>query len=493
MRTFAPARRAVCLALSFVLLASAGWARPLPPGADGAARRRWSPSVVISWNDALLEAVRRTNFRPMWVSRALMIVHTAMFDAWAAYDDRADGVYWAAPVRQPRRLRTTSNAETAASMAAYRTLVDLFPSQQGALFDPLAQALGLDPGDTSYDLATPTGVGNQVAAWVVSACHDDGANQLGLLSGGTPYGDYTGYRPVNTPDVLSDPNRWQPLRSAAGVVQVFLAPHWSLVTPFALTSASQFRPAPPPQYPSRGYLDETAEIVALSARLTDRQKVIAEYWADGPATETPPGHWSLLAQWVSARDRHTFDQDIVLFFALGSALHDAAIAVWDAKVAYDFVRPLSAVRFVYGSQIIEAWGGPGRGTRAIPGTQFQPYIATPPFAEYTSGHSAFSAAAADVLTRFTGSRRFGATYTKAAGTSTIEPGLVPAESLTLAWRTFQDASDEAAFSRRLGGIHFMSGDLESRTIGRKVGRQAFHTAMKYLAGRSGRRADHPGR
>lgn len=441
--------------------------------------RGWKPSVVIQWNQALLEAVRRTGFRPMWTSRALAVVHTAMFDAWAAYDRRAEGVFWQEPLRRPRREHTRANAEQAAGIAAYRTLSDLFPTQRAALFDPLATSLGLDVSDQSFDLATPTGVGNQVAAWTLAVCHDDGANQLGDKANGAPYSDYTGYAPVNSPDVVSDPNHWQPLRAANGAVQTFLAPHWRLVTPFALTSADQFRPVAPPQYPSRRYLEEVAEMLTLSAGLTDRQKTIAEYWADGPNTETPPGHWNLFAQFVSARDRHSFDEDIVLFFALGNALHDAAIAVWDAKVEYDFIRPVSAVRFVYGNQMIEAWGGPGKGTQSIPGSAFQPYIATPPFAEYTSGHSAFSAAGAEVLTQFTGSRRFGASFTRAAGTSTVEPGVTPATPITLSWATFQQAADEAGFSRRLGGIHFISGDYASRRMGTRIGRQAWRKALAH--------------
>lgn len=448
----------------------------------------WSPSVVVQWNSALLEAIRRTTFRPMWASRALYMVHTAMFDAWAAYDPRAEGVFWQGHIRRPRHERSRANAERAASMAAYRTLVDVFPTERAALFDPLALSLGLDPTDQAIDLATPTGVGNQVAAWTLEVCHQDGANQLGTLSNGVAYGDYTGYVAVNTPEVLSDPNRWQPLRAANGVAQAFLAPQWRLVSPFALDGAAQFRPQPPPQYPSARYLDEVAEVVALSAGLTDRDKVIAEYWADGPATETPPGHWNLFAQFVSARDRHTFDQDIALYFALGAALHDAAIAVWDAKVEYDFIRPISAVRFVYANHAIEAWGGAGKGTQAIDGKAFTSYIATPPFPEYTSGHSAFSAAAAEVLTRFTGRRALGATYTRAAGTSAIEPGVTPAAPVTLHWTTFQEAADEAGFSRRLGGIHFESGDLESRRIGRLVGRQAWRLALQHLGRHPGGRS-----
>lgn len=472
-----------------VVTLSMTWGPPAAAGANRDPRPTWAPSVVVQWNQALLEAVRRTGFRPMWTARALAVVHTAMFDAWAAYNGQADGVYWQGSIRRPAAERTRANAERAASMAAYRTLADLFPTQRAALFDPLAAARGLDVSDQGLDPSTPVGVGNQVAVWTLLACHDDGANQLGDRSNGAPYSDYTGYQPVNSPDVLSDPNRWQPLRAANGTVQTFLAPHWGRVTPFALTSGDQLRPPAPPQYPSRRYLAEVAEVVALSAGLTDEQKVVAEYWADGPNTETPPGHWNLFAQWVSARDRHSFDDDIVLFFALGSALHDAAIAVWDAKVAYDFIRPMSAVRFAYGDQAIEAWGGPGQGTRSILGRTFQSYIATPPFAEYTSGHSAFSAAGAEILTAFTGSRRFGATFTRAAGSSTVEPGVTPAAPVTLSWSTFQDAADEAGYSRRLGGIHFKSGDLVSRRMGTRIGRQAWRAALAHVDARGRRQVD----
>jgi len=162
--------------------------------------------------------------------------------------------------------------------------------------------------------------------------------------------------------------------------------------------------------------------VSLSAALTDREKMIAEYWEDGPSSETPPGHWSLLAQYVSRRDGHDLDADVQLFFILGNALLDASIAVWDCKVTFDYVRPVSAVRFLFARQVIEAWAGPFRGTRWIEAEQFQSYLQTPPFAEYTSGHSAFSAAAATVLRLFTGSSRLSASYTFAAGSSRIARG-----------------------------------------------------------------------
>lgn len=475
-------RRALELLLGgFVMTPAIGRAQPWPEVVP----RSWEPSVVLRWNAATLEAIRRTGFRPMWTARALALVHTAMYDAWAAYDPVARGVYWDHDLRRPLRERTAERVRTAVSLAAYRTLVDVFPSEQAALFDPLLRDLGLAAASTA-DGTSPAGLGARCAELLLAARHVDGANQLGTGSG-APYADTTGYRPVNTPDELRDPNRWQPLRGADGSVQTFLAPHWPLVQPFALTSASQFRPGPPPLYPSARYLEEADAVRALSADLTDREKVIAEYWADGPNTETPPGHWNLLAQWVSARDRHTLSEDVVMFFALGNALLDASIAVWDAKIAYDYVRPISAIRFLFAGQTIPAWGGPGQGRRLIAGERFQPYLATPPFAEYTSGHSGFSAAAAAVLTAFTGSPLFGASFTMPAGASTIEPGLTPAVPVTLHWVTFDEAAREAGISRRYGGIHFERGDLASRALGTAVGEQVWQKARHLVGGAVRRR------
>ena len=109
---------------------------------------------------------------------------------------------------------------------------------------------------------------------------------------------------------------------------------------------------------------------------------------------------------------------------------------------------------------------------------------TPPFAEYPSGHSAFSAAAAEVLRRSTGSDDFGAMTTIEAGSSRIEPGRVFAEDLTLHWDTFSAAADEAGLSRRYGGIRFRQGDLVGRAIGRAVGAPVSRLAARYRDGAS---------
>ena len=244
----------------------------------------------------------------------------------------------------------------------------------------------------------------------------------------------------------------------------------------------------PRRHPGRSYLFQAEQLLADSAGLTDEHKAIAEYWADGPGSETPPGHWCLHAREVSARDGHGLDEDVKLFFALSAALLDAGIACWDAKRTYDSVRPITAIRYLFAGRLVTAWGGPGLGTRSIRGEDWQPYLATPPFGEYPSGHSTFSAAAAAVLARFTGSDRFGASVTIPAGSSRVEPGVTPAAGVTLSWPTFTDAADQAGRSRRYGGIHFKDGDLVGRALGCMVGARAWQAAADLFAGRH-----HPGR
>lgn len=465
-----PAGLVVAMALAMAVPAAAGH----PPRAP-------RDETVVLWNQVLLDAVRDARLPPPPTARALAIVHTCMYDAWAAYDASAVGWAWSSSIRRPRTERTLANKRRAVSHAAHRALVDLFPAHR-LRFDAYLAGLGLDPADDSLDPSSPAGIAHLTCRAVLAARHDDGANQLGDRNGGAPYSDYTGYTPFNTPELLVDPNRWQPLRTADGTAQAFLTPHWGQVKPFAVRSVDQFRPAPPYFHPDPRYEAQAEAIRRLSAGLGDREKVIAEYWADGPGSVTPPGHWSLFAQFVSRRDRHDLDADVRLFFLLGNAMLDASIAVWDCKVAFDYVRPVSAVRYVFASQTIAAWGGPHQGTREIPAERFVSYLPTPPFAEYTSGHSAFSAAAATILEWFTGNSRFGASHTTRAGGSVIEPGSTPSRDVTLSWRTFRQAADEAGLSRRYGGIHFARGDLESRVMGRRIARAVWVEGLRLFTG-----------
>jgi hypothetical protein len=460
-------------------------------GPAGAQAGGGGDTIVVRWNATVLDAVRNSTLGPPMVSRALAIIHTCIFDAWAAYDAKAIGTRYGGALRRPRAERTTANKTEAISFAAHRAAVDLFPGRRAQL-DAFMVSLGYDPAAQPTDPTTPAGVGAVACAAVLDFRHQDGSNQL------AGYADTTGYRPVNAPMVVAnpidpatvtDPSRWQPLtfvnRAGATVTPGFLAPHWLNVTPFGLTSGSQFRSTRPPAlFGSRAYRAQADALLAISANLNDRSKMISEYWADGPASETPPGHWCLLAAAVSARDHHHLDQDAKLFFALTNAVMDAGIASWDNKRVYDSVRPITALRYLYQGRTVSAWGGPGQGTREIDGGAWLPYqpsfFPTPPFGEYVSGHSTFSAAAAQILKSFTGSDRFGHSVTLPAGSSVIEPGITPSAGVTLSWPTFSSAANEAGMSRRYGGIHFEQGDLDGRQLGRQVGAQVWQVARQHF-------------
>lgn len=458
-------------------------------------------NAALSWDSAALQGIRDAKLGAPVVARALAIVHTCMYDAWVAYDERAVGTQLRAALRRPASERTLANKVQAISYAAFRALVDVLPVDTNSVYIPLMKQLGYDPKDNSTDIETPTGIGNVACAAVLEYRHHDKSNQLGDLAQG-PYSDWTGYRPVNSPGTIParplfakplNPEHWQPLTytDSTGnlVLQMFVGAQWCYVTPFAMTSGDEFRSAlepSPPKYGSSEFLRQADELVAMSAGLTDKQKMIAEYWSDGPNSEQPPGHWARFAQFVSQRDHHSLDDDVKMFFLLSNAIFDAGIAAWDAKREYDSVRPVSVIPLLFRGKTIRSWGGPGKGTVEMDGSQWIPYqqatAPTPPFPEYVSGHSTYSAAAARILELWTGSNHFGDTVSLPAGSSKIEPGVTPAHPITLSWETFIDAANEAGISRRYGGIHFRAADLAGRLLGRMVAVEAWQKAQSYFDG-----------
>jgi hypothetical protein len=335
---------------------------------------------VAQWDNVVLQQVRDTHPGAPMVARMLAIAHTAMFDAWAAYDQtavptRANGI-----ARRPASENTDANKTIAISYAAYRTAVDLFPSDT-AVANAQMVLQGLAPSNTSTDTTTPIGIGNVAAAAVIAFRHDDGADQLGDEPNSTgPYSDYdtvtyTHFTPINTPNQIVDPNQWQPLRVSDGhggfVVQTYIAPFWANVIPFALQSPLQFPGNGPELYPEGSYRKQAEQLIDYSADLTDQQKMIAEYWKDGPRSETPPGHWALFGQFVSQRDKQSLDDDAKMFFALSNVIFDASIASWAVKRAHTSERPITAIHFLKAGKPIRAWGGSCQGTQLIMGENWE--------------------------------------------------------------------------------------------------------------------------
>lgn len=464
-------------------------------------------SIVSDWNKVALAEVRiNSRVGPPIMARALAIAHTCIYDAWAAYDVRAVGTVLGGSLRRPVEERTDANKAEAVSFAAYRCLVNLFPAGEARLRVAM-MGFGYDPSNTTTNTATPAGVGNVAAQAVIDDRRYDGSNQYGDLAPGA-YADYTGYVPRNRPldyctpllatcpplivDERFDRFHWQPIISVTGATQKFIAPHWEKVTPFALVSASQFDGfawlVPPPDIqnpdPLR-YERNVNELLQYSRDLNPQRKLIVEYWADGPDSELPPGHWGLFAQFVSQRDGHSIGRDARMFFAMQNASFDAGIVAWHLKRKFDGVRPITAVRFLRQGQTVLAWGGPGRPTENIPGEKWMPYNPgsnlTPAFPGYISGHSTFSRASATVLQWFTGSDYFGFSTVIPAGFGRVEPNIPPVPT-TLGYATFNDAANEAGLSRLYGGIHFSDDNTVAQQLGAWIGLQAFFKAQLYFLG-----------
>ncbi len=501
----------------------------------------YRPTVSVIWDRAVQEAVTAERTGPTIASRAYALTHTAIYDAWAQLDPHAVATSIGDALQQPAECQTQAVKTVAMSHAAHDVLVALFPDHAELFARTLVEALGYDPAllPSGGDDAALVGadIGREVAAALLEARAADGANSE------NGYADPHGYTPVNANALaVKDIARWTPEAvpidpERAEDAQTYLTPHWGKVEPFALPSTDALRPPPPEPFFLPGieaeldiesrtirladgseiavsndlvgtiinpaFIEQAERVVEASARLTDKEKLIAEFWEDGPTTGFPPGTWMTFGQYVSARDGHTLDDDAKMFMALANAGFDAGIATWEAKLFYDYACPVRAIRILgqlgligeegVDSQtgevgfVIDAWAGTGAGTKTILASRFSTYQppggdASPPFAEFTSGHSGFSAAGAFILQAFTGGPEFGAAITVPPGHSRSEPRITPVEPTTLSWDTFFDAADQAGLSRILGGIHFNDGDLFGRDLGRQAGELAWREAQRLVTG-----------
>ncbi|MDC1261488.1 T9SS type A sorting domain-containing protein [Polaribacter sp.] len=282
----------------------------------------------------------------------------------------------------------------------------------------------------------------------------------------------------------------------------------------------------------------------------DYARVLAEFWADGPDSETPPGHWFTILNYVSdhplskktfgnsSRALQALEWDVKSYLTLSGAMHDVAINIWGVKGYYDYIRPVSAIRYMaskgqssdmmlpnydpHGLPLIEdliavitegdalagsnnqhlgkikvkSWKGPDfindpemdiAGVDWILGTRWWPYqrpsFVTPPFAGYLSGHSAFSRAASEVLTLITNDAFFpgGIGVFNVAQNDFLVFEQGPTESFSLQWATYRDASDQTSLSRIWGGIHPPIDDIRGRIIGDKIGKEAFNFASTFFS------------
>jgi hypothetical protein len=379
--------------------------------------------MVLQWNEILLDAVRTDRTAPPIASRAMAIVHAAIYDAVNAID-RTHEVFAVDVLASP-----TASREAAVAAAAHATLSSLFPAQAADFETFLEASLATVPDGPAEDAGVALGV--------------DCATQMLALRLGDGWDATVPYTPG------TDPGDWQP--TPAGFAPALL-PQWGQVTPFAMLSGSQFSPDEIPALTSAEYAAAFAEVKELgeldSATRTDDQRNIALFWANGAGTATPSGHLNMIAHVVAEAEGNTLSENARLFAALNVAMADAAIMAWDAKFGTDFWRPVTAIRAA------DTDGNPD----TVADSEWTPLISTPPFPTYVSGHSSFSGAAAAVLQAFFG--RDDIAFTLAS-----ENPAVPDRSFT----SFSHAAEESALSRLYGGIHWNFDNNDGLTAGLAVG------------------------
>lgn len=570
-------------------------------------------SMARFWDEAILEAIRTDMPKPTVHARNLYHLSAAMYDAWAAYDATADGRYYRGPrVTGTDAERDESIAYAAYRVLETRYARAAFPDTTLSGLYAHMTSLGLDPCYTSTTANTPAAFGNTVAQTVLSATIEDGSNETGnyadttgwvpaneqlvVADGGATMQEPDQFQLLFIPGAISQNGIQQP-----DALQKYIGAQWGGVETFALqratSGAAYVADNIVPAWNSVAMNDLLVELIRKSAALdnhgsnvvdispgvfgnnalgandgyghllnpatgapypaqnvllADYGRAIAEFWADGPHSETPPGHWNVLANDVSdalgpqpkfhgvepAKD--VLAWDVRLYFTLNGALHDAAIAAWDAKRRYLGARPISLIRYRadlgqsgdpallsyhpdglplvpglielitdassapgmphaglkahVGKVAVRSWLGEGHATPTGANVDWMlardwvPYqratFVTPAFPGYVSGHSTFSRAAAEVLADFTGSEFFpGGIYehnVPAANGLSFEEG--PAATVVLQWATYFDAADQAGQSRLWGGIHIAPDDFEGRRTGHRVGIAALAEAERWFDG-----------
>lgn len=381
-----------------------------------------SGNPVTDWNTTLLDAVRTASSAPPLASRNMAMVHAAIYDSVNSISKKYS------PYRVSIDAPAGTSQEAATAAAAHRTLVGLYPAQAGKFDAALQSSLAKIPdGKAKQD---GIALGQQVADQIISSRNTDGITKVVQYTPKTDLGSWT-----PTPPALA----------------AALAPQWPQVTPFAMTSGSQFRPPGPPALEGAKYAEELNYVKEIgksdSLTRTPDQTAIAKFWANGAGTFTPPGHWNQIAEETATLTGQSLEDSARLFALLNIALADAAISCWDAKYEYNLWRPVTAIR--------QADTDNNPNTTADP--QWLPLVTTPPFPEYMSGHSTFSGAADAVM-----SSVFGSDFGFA------DRGDRSVNSLRT-YQNFSEAADESGISRLYGGIHFMSANVDGLSAGRNVG------------------------
>jgi hypothetical protein len=382
-----------------------------------------SVNPVVQWNRTLLSVVRTPGAQSPTVhpTRSFAIMHAAIYDAVNAID-RTHRPYLVRLNGVPR----SASRDAAAVAAAHQVLVGLYPAFKTALDAALQQSLTQIPD--GQDKIEGIRIGQTVAERILAVRSNDGSNARPIpYVFGTAPGDYQS-TPPNFPP--------QPQFT-----------HWSRVTPFALQSANQFRPGPPPVLTSDSYTDAFDQIKSLgivdSTTATSDEALTGRFW-----NGAIQNYWNEISQTLSLAKSLTTAQNARLFALLNLSLADDVIAFYDAKYTYNFWRPVTAIRAADADNNSETVADPNWLPEAGK---------TAPDPSYPGAHAVISAAGAEVLISFFERDRFEFNVT-----SEVLPGV------ERSFTSLSSAAEEATLSRIFAGQHFRFDLTTGQRLGREV-------------------------
>lgn len=373
-------------------------------------------AITRPWSELLLKKIVRYRMNPIRASRAIALLHVAIYDAIVACWDAKMTYRLESPVQTSSTVRALVNVpdypsfpseHAAVASAAVAVLTYLFPWDE-AEFRPLAEEAGTSRVLAGANFPSDVEAGNRLGTAVGKQVIDRGKNDRSEM--------------VLIQNVPTGSGYWR--RPSSGVLVEPMAGDWRT---WILSSGKAVKIIPPPPFGSEAYQAEVAEMIDVAAGLTKEQKGIADFWADGGGTVTPPGHWLQVAgEMVNQIYRDDPPRAARALALVSVSAADAFISCWYYKYLYWTPRP----------------------NQVIPG--FTAYIRTPPFPGYPSGHSTLSGAASEVLAY-----------------------LFPDRA-----EEFRNMAEEAAVSRLYGGIHFRSDNDNGLTLGREIGRRVVDYARQ---------------
>ena len=401
-----------------------------------------SPQQLHSSIDKVTEIMIHDIFSPPVASRIYAYPNIAAYEIISRNDDRYTSlvgqVHELTPIPSPDATKPVNNALAAliAHMDLSRRLI--FSEDKMEVFRDSLYAIWTSQNKDEFEASKEYGlrVADHIGAWM----DKDNYKQTRTMPKFT----------INTDEV----SRWQPTPPSymAGI-----EPHWSKIRPFVIETADQFKPVPPPPFSMEegsDFYTEVKEVYDISMKITEEgdtseEIAIAQFWDCNPyvsvtrghlmfATKkiTPGAHWIGITKIACKKDRSDFNKTVYAYTKTSIAIADAFISCWDEKYRSNLIRPETLIN----EHIDENW---------------KPVLQTPPFPEYTSGHSVVSGAASTILTDV-----FGENF--AFKDDTELPYGLPVRTFT----SFREAADEAAISRMYGGIHYRA----AVEIGVKQGR-----------------------